>query len=55
MLKAPRGYEFWMEDEHGKTSISSEAPEWAKEEFKRYQEQVEIAEKPDEQGNINQI
>lgn len=55
MLDAPKGYEYWGTDEDGKTVISSEAPEWAKEEFDRYQKQLKDSGKPDEQGNIKSI
>lgn len=37
-LTAPKGYEYWSKDEYGENVITDNAPKWAKEEFKHYQE-----------------
>lgn len=55
MLDAPKGYKHWEIDKEGNPVISSNAPDWAKEEFDRYQEQLKDSEKSDEQGNIKSI
>ena len=54
MLIIPKGYKYWKE-KNGKQVISDDAPMWAKEEFERYQKDIEESENEDSQGNINHI
>lgn len=55
MLDSPKGFKYWDVDEHGKSIIDSDAPDWAKEEFENYQEQLKASEKTDEDGTLKSI
>lgn len=46
MMDMPKGLEFWYEDGE-ETKIRDDAPEWAKKEFKEYQEQMDNTQKND--------
>lgn len=41
MLDSPKGLEFWIFGTDGSVSISEDAPEWAKQEFNEYQEEID--------------
>lgn len=51
----PKGYKYWEQDGDGNFVISSDAPQWAKDEFEKYQEQLEEAEVPDTEGNTHYL
>ncbi|WP_375180626.1 hypothetical protein [Enterococcus rotai] len=55
MLDSPKGFEYWDVDEQEKSIIVSNAPDWAKEEFEKYQEQLKASETVDEDGNLKSI
>lgn len=55
MLDSPKGFKYWVIDEHGKSIINSDAPDWAKEEFEKYQEQLKASKTADEDGNMKSI
>lgn len=48
MLKEPKGYQYWTED----GGISETAPDWAKKEFKEYQELMKQSEVPNEDNEL---
>ncbi|MGX7132359.1 hypothetical protein ACWOB3_07745 [Enterococcus songbeiensis] len=54
MLMQPKGYEYWY-IENDIEKIKADAPDWAKKEFQEYQEIINNAEQPDENGNINSL
>ncbi len=40
MIPEPKGIKYWKRDKNGKSIIAEDAPEWAKKEFKEYQEMM---------------
>lgn len=49
MLTAPKGYKYWINGNHG-TELSSDAPDWAVEEFRSYQKMMSNSGISDDNG-----
>jgi hypothetical protein len=48
MLIKPKGYQYWTAG----GGISENAPDWAKKEFKKYQELMKQSEVPNKDGKL---